>query len=137
MCVMGADYQIRSVVRALDVLIAASEHGPADLATLARVVQLHPSTTLRMLQSLRSRDPVRQRRCRYEIGARAFEVGSAFLNGISLSTEAQLLPALRLSRDRVPAVAEHVMATAERARKSGRSSVTTCTHTPISSGRRT
>jgi DNA-binding IclR family transcriptional regulator len=88
---MGADYQVRSVVRALDVLIAVSEHGPADLSTIARAVQLHPTTTLRMLESLRSRDLVRHRRGRYEIGARAFEVGSAFLNGISLSAEAQLL----------------------------------------------
>jgi hypothetical protein len=46
----------------LDVLIAVSERGAADLSTLAKDVELHPSTTLRMLESLRSRDMVRQRR---------------------------------------------------------------------------
>lgn len=85
------EYQVRSVIRALDVLIAVSEHGPADLSTIARAVELHPSTTLRMLGSLQSRDLVRQRRGQYEIGARAYEIGSAFLRGVSLATEAQPL----------------------------------------------
>jgi IclR family acetate operon transcriptional repressor len=88
---LGTDYQIRSVLRALDVLAAVSEHGAADLSTLAAAVDLHPSTTLRMLESLRGRDMVRQRRGLWEIGARAFEIGSTFLSRVSLAGEAQLL----------------------------------------------
>jgi IclR family transcriptional regulator, acetate operon repressor len=88
---LATNYQIRSVVRALDVLIAVSELGAADLSKVASAVDLHPSTTLRMLESLRSRDMVRQRRGLWEIGARAFEVGSTFLRRVSLAGEAQVL----------------------------------------------
>jgi DNA-binding IclR family transcriptional regulator len=88
---MPAEYQIRSVTRALQVLIAVSELGEADLTTVARTVGLHPTTTLRMLESLRSRDLVRQRRGLYEIGARAFEIGSTFLHRKPLAQEAQAL----------------------------------------------
>jgi IclR family acetate operon transcriptional repressor len=88
---LGTNYQIRSVVRALDVLVAVSELGAADLSNVASAVDLHPSTTLRMLESLRSRDMVRQRRGRWEIGARAFEIGSTFLRRVSLAREAQVL----------------------------------------------
>jgi IclR family acetate operon transcriptional repressor len=87
---LGTNYQIRSVVRALDVMIAVSELGAADLASVASAVGLHPSTTLRMLESLRSRDMVRQRRGLWEIGARAFEIGSTFLSRVSLAQEAQV-----------------------------------------------
>ncbi|HEV2905814.1 MAG TPA: IclR family transcriptional regulator [Actinomycetota bacterium] len=88
---MPAEYQIRSVTRALQVLIAVSELGEADLSTVARTVGLHPTTTLRMLESLRSRDLVRQRRGLYEIGARAFEIGCSFVNRKPLAQEAQAL----------------------------------------------
>jgi IclR family acetate operon transcriptional repressor len=88
---VGTDYQIRSVLRALDVLAAVSAQGTADLSTLAAAVDLHPTTTLRMLESLRSRDMVRQRRGRWEIGARAFEIGSTFLSRVSMAGEAQHL----------------------------------------------
>lgn len=88
---MPAEYQIRSVTRALHVLIVVSELGEADLSTVARTVGLHPTTTLRMLESLRSRDLVRQRRGLYEIGARAFEIGCSFLNRKPLAQEAQAL----------------------------------------------
>jgi IclR family acetate operon transcriptional repressor len=88
---VGTDYQIRSVLRALDVLAAVSAHGAADLSTLAAAVDLHPSTTLRMLESLRSRDMVRQRRGCWEIGARTFEIGSTFLSRVSMAGEAQFL----------------------------------------------
>jgi DNA-binding IclR family transcriptional regulator len=88
---MPADYQIRSVTRALQVLIAVSDLGEADLSTVARTVGLHPTTTLRMLESLRSRDLVRQRRGLYEIGARAFEIGCSFVNRKPLAREAQAL----------------------------------------------
>jgi DNA-binding IclR family transcriptional regulator len=88
---MPAEYQIRSVTRALQVLIAVSELGEADLSTVARTVGLHPTTTLRMLESLRSRDLIRQRRGLYEIGARAFEIGCSFVNRKPLAHEAQAL----------------------------------------------
>jgi IclR family acetate operon transcriptional repressor len=88
---MPADYQIRSVTRALNVLIAVSELGEADLSTVARTVGLHPTTTLRMLESLRSSDLIRQRRGLYEIGARAFEIGCSFVNRKPLAHEAQAL----------------------------------------------
>jgi DNA-binding IclR family transcriptional regulator len=88
---MPAEYQIRSVTRALQVLIAVSELGEADLSTVARTVGLHPTTTLRMLESLRSRDLVRHRRGLYEIGAKAFEIGCSFVNRKPLAHEAQAL----------------------------------------------
>jgi IclR family acetate operon transcriptional repressor len=84
-------YEIRSVTRALDVLLQVSELGEAELSSVARASGLHPTTTLRLLESLRSRGFVRQRRGLYEIGPRAFEVGSSFLNRISLRQEAQAL----------------------------------------------
>jgi IclR family acetate operon transcriptional repressor len=86
-----ARYEIRSVTRALDVLIQVSELGEGELSSIARATGLHPTTTLRLLESLRSRGFVRQRRGLYEIGPRAFEVGSSFLNRISLRHEAQEL----------------------------------------------
>lgn len=88
---MPAEYQIRSVTRALNVLIAVSELGEADLSTVARTVGLHPTTTLRMLESLRTGDLIRQRRGLYEIGARAFEIGCSFVNRKPLAHEAQAL----------------------------------------------
>jgi DNA-binding IclR family transcriptional regulator len=88
---MPAEYQIRSVTRALRVLIAVSDLGEADLSTVARTVDLHPTTTLRMLESLRSQDLVRQRRGLYEIGARAFEIGCSFVNRKPLAHDAQAL----------------------------------------------
>lgn len=84
-------YQIRSVTRALDVLVALSELGRADLSTVAEAAGLHPTTTLRMLESLRSRDFVRQRDGSYELGPRSFEIGSRFLDHLSLAREAQSL----------------------------------------------
>ena len=84
-----ARYEIRSVTRALDVLIVVAELGEADLTGVARAAGLHPTTTLRLLESLRSRGFVRQRRGLYEIGPRAFEIGSTFLNRVSLPREAQ------------------------------------------------
>lgn len=88
---MPAQYQIRSVTRALQVLIAVSELGEADLSTVARTVGLHPTTTLRMLESLRSGDLIRQRKGLYEIGARAFEIGCSFANRKPLAHDAQAL----------------------------------------------
>lgn len=86
-----SSYHIRAVGRALDVLVAVGNLERADLTTVSQVAGLHPTTTLRMLESLRSRDFVRQRNGRYEIGPGAFEVGCRFLSGMSLAIEAQTL----------------------------------------------
>ena len=84
-------YEIRAVVRALDVLLSVGDLERADLSTISRRAGLHPTTTLRMLESLRTRDFIRQRNGRYEIGAGAFEVGCRFLAGMSFAIEAQAL----------------------------------------------
>jgi DNA-binding IclR family transcriptional regulator len=84
-------YEIRSVTRALDVLTTVADLGATDLSTIARTAGLHPTTTLRLLESLRTRGFVRQRRNLWEVGPRAFEVGSRFLNRVSLASEAQEL----------------------------------------------
>lgn len=84
------DYKVRAVLRALDVLIAVGDLGRADLTTVARTAGLHPTTALRMLTSLGSRDLVRQRGGRYEIGPGAFELGCRFLHGTSFAAQAQV-----------------------------------------------
>ena len=86
-----ARYEIRSVTRALDVLIALSERGKNDLSSIARRTELHPTTTLRLLESLRARGFARNRGGTWEVGPRAFEVGSVFLSNASVEHEAQQL----------------------------------------------
>jgi IclR family acetate operon transcriptional repressor len=86
-----ARYEIRSVTRALDVLIALSEPGKSDLSSIARRTELHPTTTLRLLESLRARGFARNRGGSWEVGPRAFEVGSVFLSNASIEHEAQRL----------------------------------------------
>ena len=88
---MTTRYEIRSVTRALDVLSVVGELGEADLTGVARAAGIHPTTALRVLETLRGRGFVRQRRGLYEIGPRAFEVGSVFLNRVSLPHEAQAI----------------------------------------------
>ena len=54
-------YAVRSVVRALDILIVLStQNGPVSLADLAKETSLNPSTAFRLLESMRSRGFVRQ-----------------------------------------------------------------------------
>jgi len=82
-------YQVRAVARALDLLFVLGDlAGPADLTTLARRAGLHPSTAFRMLETLRTRGLVRSARDGYELGAATFELGSAFLRGVSVWTNA-------------------------------------------------
>lgn len=83
-------YHVRAVTRALDLVIALSE-GPTSigLVALAESVALPPSTAFRLLESLKSRGFVRQTAGgTYELGSRAFEVGSAFLRQVSLWSQA-------------------------------------------------
>jgi DNA-binding IclR family transcriptional regulator len=54
-------YVVRSVVRALDVLMALStQNGSVSLADLAKETGLNPSTAFRLLESMRVRGFVRQ-----------------------------------------------------------------------------
>lgn len=87
------DVGVRAVTRALDLLIELSSWDrPATLTELARAVDLHPTTALRLLDSLRSRGFVRQAANRaYVLGARNFELGSAYLRNVSVWSQANQL----------------------------------------------
>lgn len=77
---------VRAVTRALDLLIELSTWDrPATLTELSRRVDLHPTTVLRLLDSLRSRGFVHQSADRaYVLGAQNFELGSAYLRNVSV-----------------------------------------------------
>lgn len=81
---------VRAVTRALDLLIELSKWDrPAGLSELARRVELHPSTAMRLLDSLKSRRFVHQTADRsYVPGAALFELGSAFLRNVSIWSQA-------------------------------------------------
>jgi IclR family acetate operon transcriptional repressor len=81
------------VTRALDLLIELSRFDrPATLTELARRVDLHPTTALRLLDSLRSRGFVQQSANRgYVLGAQNFELGSAYLRTVSVWSQANHL----------------------------------------------
>lgn len=84
----GNGYEVRSVLRALDVLIAlASYDRPVGPRELAKAVELHPTTVVRLLGSLMARDFVRGNEQGYYVGSRTFEIGSSFLRGISVWTQ--------------------------------------------------
>jgi DNA-binding IclR family transcriptional regulator len=84
---------VRAVTRSLDLLIELSKWDrPARLSELARGVKLHPSTALRLLESLRSRGFVAQTVDRsYVLGSRTFEIGTAFLSSVSIWSQANQL----------------------------------------------
>jgi IclR family acetate operon transcriptional repressor len=85
-----SDYVVRSVVRGLDVLIALAELGRgASNAELAELVGLHPTTSLRMLESLASRQLVRPLPDGgYDLGPRALDIGNAFVRRLSIARHA-------------------------------------------------
>ena len=78
----NTNYMVRSVTRALDVLIELSRNeGPMQLVPLARRLNLHPSTTLRMLASLRARGMVRLVDQRlYDLGPMTLKLGKSFIS---------------------------------------------------------
>jgi IclR family pca regulon transcriptional regulator len=77
---------VRSVVRALDVLGALGKaREPMTLAAVARQVGMHPTTTLRMLESLRARNMVRCEGGRYQVGPATLDLGRSFLRQISIA----------------------------------------------------
>jgi DNA-binding IclR family transcriptional regulator len=74
------------------------------LAAVARQVGMHPTTTLRMLESLRARGMVRLvDEGRYEVGPTTLELGRSFLSRISIS---------RFAHEAVEALAARVDETA-------------------------
>jgi DNA-binding IclR family transcriptional regulator len=80
-------YIVRSVVRALDVLIVLStQNGPISLADVAEGTGLNPSTAFRLLESMRARGFVRQADggSGYQLGSRVVDLGSAFLRSVSI-----------------------------------------------------
>lgn len=83
-------YSVRSVARALDLLLElAACDRPIGLSELARRAKLHPTTALRLLETLRSRGFAQQSADRsYVLGSRTFEVGSAFLSNVSIWSQA-------------------------------------------------
>ena len=83
-------YQVRSVTRALDLLLAFRDHeGPYELTLLSRRVGLHPTTAFRYLESLRSRGIVRVAPDGgYELGSPVFELASAYLRRLSIWDQA-------------------------------------------------
>lgn len=87
------DGGVRAVTRALDLLIELGAWDrPATLTELARRVDLHPTTALRLLDSLRSRGFVHQTANRaYVLGAQNFELGSAYLRNVSVWSQANQL----------------------------------------------
>ena len=79
-------YVIRSVARALDVLVVTAESpGGLDVSSVARATNLHSATVFRILQTLKRRGfVVDGSDGTYRVGPRVFEVGNAFLRGASL-----------------------------------------------------
>lgn len=84
-------YRVRGVLRALDVLIALGQTDqPKSLTNLSREVGLHPTTTLRMLESLRARGFAQQTaNGTFELGVRPLELASRYLRRMSISKYAQ------------------------------------------------
>ena len=82
---------LRAVMRTLDLLdVIATAEGKLDLTTLARASGLHPATALRYLASLETRGLIRHsREGGYQLGARLFELGSAFVRRTSFAEEVQ------------------------------------------------
>jgi IclR family acetate operon transcriptional repressor len=80
-------YVVRSVVRALELLIVlSSKSGAVSLADLAEATELNPSTAFRLLESMRTRGFVRQAdgSIGYQLDSRVVDLGSAFLRSTSV-----------------------------------------------------
>jgi IclR family KDG regulon transcriptional repressor len=96
----GRRYQIRAVERALDLLSTFSTSEPElSLTELSSRLDLNPSTTFRLLATLRSRGHLEQNpeNRKYRLGVACLELGSVFLNQSDIHKEA--LPILCGLRD--------------------------------------
>jgi DNA-binding IclR family transcriptional regulator len=83
-------YQVRAVTRALDVLLAFRElSSPVELSVIARYTGLHPTSTLRYIESLRARGLVQSVGSGgYELGSPVFELATRYLRGLSVWSHA-------------------------------------------------
>ncbi len=85
-------YLIRSVVRALDLLEAFTEHeGSVGVTELAKRLGLHKNNAFRLLATLETRGYVTQERVtgRYRLGLKAFQLGQHVLKLLSPAREAR------------------------------------------------
>lgn len=92
MAKINPQYQVRALERALQILGAFSLEQPErTLSELARVTELAPSTTLRLLAILMQFGYVEKsaETDRYRIGVTMFERGSIYIQTTSLQAEAQ------------------------------------------------
>lgn len=92
----AANYQVRALERALDIVAAFSLAEPElSLTTIAARVGLAKSTATRLLAVLEERGWLERsaETDRYRIGVRAFEIGSIYIQSTTLEVEAQ--PILR------------------------------------------
>lgn len=88
----GAQYQVRALERALDILNVFSINEPElTLTDIAARVDVAKSTTFRLLSILEERGYVERsvESDRYRIGIRAFEVGSIYIQTTRIEVEAQ------------------------------------------------
>jgi IclR family transcriptional regulator, acetate operon repressor len=85
----GGGSNMRSVERAMDVLDALARHeGPMRLADVARAVDLHRATALRILTTLQKRDYVTSDAAGYRVGVAVLAAAHAFLVSDSASRAA-------------------------------------------------
>ncbi len=85
-------YLIRSVVRALDLLEAFTEHeGSVGVTELAKRLGLHKNNAFRLLATLETRGYVTQERVTggYRLGLKAFQLGQHVLKLLSPAREAR------------------------------------------------
>lgn len=88
----AANYQVRALERALDIVAAFTLAEPElSLTTLAARVGLAKSTATRLLAVLEERGWLERsaETDRYRIGVRAFEIGSIYIQTTTLESEAQ------------------------------------------------
>lgn len=72
--------------------MVAESAEPLSSVSLARKVGLHPTTTIRMLESLKARGMVRQRPDGlYELGSRVMDLSHAYLRRLSIAADANEL----------------------------------------------
>jgi len=87
-------YDIQSVVRALNVLeLMAAEESPIGLKEITKKAGLSKPTVFRILSTLKKMDYIEQDPAtgHYTLGLRVFEIGSAFINRMSLRSFAMPL----------------------------------------------
>ncbi|WP_420346322.1 IclR family transcriptional regulator [Pelagibius sp.] len=81
----------RTLDRGLRVLEVIADEASLSLSEIARRLDLTPATTFRLLETLRHRDYVRQdeETGLYDVGPRAFQIGSAFTERLRIHQVAQ------------------------------------------------